>query len=280
MITLTSYFMVLTAALLHALWNSLVKTNEKKSLVVFLISLAHLVFGIVLSFFSLFPEFSAWPYLIASTIVHLVYLFFLYQSYKWGDLSEVYPLMRGIAPLIVTLGAFLFIGELPLGNGMLGIIFVSFGIIVLSLYSFFYSISYKALNFALLTGICIASYTLLDGIGARESKTALGYISWLFILEGIGGMIIFWRISKKLNLILDKKTFIQGTLGGTLSCVAYAIVITVKVTTPLGIVSSLRETSVIFGSIIGLFIFKERPWQLRIIAASFVTVGLIFIALS
>ena len=114
MITLTSYFMVLIAAFLHALWNSLVKTNEKKSLVVFLISLVHLFFGIVLSFFSLFPELSAWPYLIVSTVVHLAYLFFLYQSYKWGDLSEVYPLMRGIAPLIVTLGAFLFIGELTL----------------------------------------------------------------------------------------------------------------------------------------------------------------------
>ena len=110
MITLNSFFLVLCAAFFHALWNSLVKNNHKKAYIVFLISFAHFIFGIILLFFASTPSLAAWPYLIVSTVVHTFYLYFLYQSYKWGDLSFVYPLMRGVAPLIVTLGAFLFIG--------------------------------------------------------------------------------------------------------------------------------------------------------------------------
>ena len=280
MITLNSFFLVLCAAFFHALWNSLVKSNDKKAYIVFLISLAHFIFGIILVLYSQTPSLGAWPYLILSTVVHTFYLYFLYQSYKWGDLSFVYPLMRGVAPLLVTLGAFLFIGELPLGNGLIGIIFICGGLITLSLFSLFNSLSYKALNFALLAGFCIASYSLLDGIGAREGNSPLGYIGWLFILEGICGMIIFWRIAKATDYSLDMNTFLYGSLGGSLSCLAYAIIISVKVYTPLGIVSSLRETSVIFGSILGLIIFRERPWHLRIIAAMAVTVGLMFIAFS
>ena len=280
MITFTAFSMVLGAAFLHAVWTSLVKTTGKKALVVFLISFVHFVFGSILGCFSSFPEVGAWPYLAASTIVHSAYLFFLYHSYRLGDLSEVYPLMRGIAPVIVTIGAFIFVGELPKGFGLWGVIFVSLGIILLSFYNFFFSISYKAVLVSLLTGTCIASYTLLDGIGAREGQTAFGYISWLFILEGIAGMIIFWSISKISNLSMDKKTFLQGTVGGTLSCIAYSIVIFVKMTTALGVVSSLRETSVIFGSLIGLLIFKERPWQFRIFSAIIVSIGLVFIAMA
>ena len=280
MITLNSFFLVLCAAFFHALWNSLVKNNHKKAYIVFLISFAHFIFGIILLLFASTPSLAAWPYLIVSTVVHTFYLYFLYQSYKWGDLSFVYPLMRGVAPLIVTLGAFLFIGELPLGNGLIGIIFICAGIIILSMYSLFNSLSYKALNFALLAGFCIAAYSLLDGIGAREGNSALGYIGWLFILEGIVGMFIFWKIAKGTDYSLDRNTFIHGTIGGSLSCLAYAIIISVKVYTPLGIVSSLRETSVIFGSMIGLIIFKERPWGLRIVAALAVSVGLVFIAFS
>ena len=102
----------------------------------------------------------------------------------------------------------------------------------------------------------------------------------MFILEGIVGMFIFWKIAKGTDYSLDRGTFIYGTIGGSLSCLAYAIIISVKVYTPLGIVSSLRETSVIFGSMIGLIIFKERPWGLRIVAALAVSVGLVFIAFS
>ena len=279
MITSAAFFIVLGAALLHAIWNSLVKGTSKKSLVVFLIGLAHLIFGIVLSFFSAFPPIEAWPYLIASTVVHSGYLFFLYNSYKIGDMSEVYPLMRGVAPVIVTIGAFIVAGELPVGLSMLGVILISFGIMLLSIYNFFFGISYKAVIFSLMAGACIASYTLLDGFGAREAKNALSYISWLFILEGIAAVFIFWIISKKNGLTMDKGTFIQGMLGGTMSCIAYAFVIYVKMTTPLGIVSSLRETSVIFGSLIGLIVFRERPWHFRIFSAIIVTIGLIFIAL-
>ena len=93
-------------------------------------------------------------------------------------------------------------------------------------------------------------------------------------------MYIFWKIAKGTDYSLDRSTFIYGTIGGSLSCLAYAIIISVKVYTPLGIVSSLRETSVIFGSMIGLIIFRERPWGLRIVAALAVSVGLVFIAFS
>ena len=280
MISLNAFFLVLIAAFLHALWNSFVKGNKRKATVMILIVLLHFLFGVVLSLFSSFPSVEAWPFLIVSVFVHVLYFYFLFQSYNWGDLSEVYPLMRGIAPLLVTLGAFLFIGELPVGKGLIGIIFISLGIIILSVYGLFNAVTYKSLYFAILTGLCIASYSLLDGIGAREAKTALGYAGWLFILEGVFGLSMFWILSKKDFFSIDKKTLFIGSFGGLLSSIAYAIVIYVKVTSPLGLVSSLRETSVIFASLIGLIIFREKPWHLRIVAAISVTIGLIFISLS
>ena len=170
MITSSAFFLVLSSALLHATWNSLVKTTSKKSLNIFLISVSHLIFGVVLSFFSIFPPLEAWPYIIISAIVHAVYLVFLYNSYRLGDLSEVYPLMRGTAPLLVTIGAFVFANEFPQWIGLIGILFVSFGIILLSLHNFFFGVSFKAIIFAILTGVCITGYTLLDGLGAREAK--------------------------------------------------------------------------------------------------------------
>jgi len=279
-ITSSAFFLVLGAALIHAIWNSLVKTAGKKALFVFAYSFVHVIVGIIIGSISSFPSWESFPFIMASAIVHVCYYFFLYKSYVFGDLSEVYPLMRGMAPILVTLGAFILVGEFPIGKGIIGIILISTGIILLSIHNFFFSFSYKAVLFAVLTGLCIAIYSLLDGLGVRQTSEALSYISWLFIIEGLGGTIVFWIISKNNNLKLDKNTILYGFFGGLLSCLAYGIVIYVKMTTHLGIVSSLRETSVIFGSLIGLIIFKERPFHFRIFSALIVTVGLVLISLS
>ncbi len=280
MITSTAFILVLGAALIHAIWNSFVKTAGKKSLFVFAYCVVHILVGILIGGFSLFPSWEAFPYIITSAIVHIFYYFFLYKSYIFGDLSEVYPLMRGMAPILVTIGSFFLIGELPISTGIFGIIFISSGIILLSVHNFFYSFSLKAVLFAMVTGLCISIYSLLDGLGVRQTEEALSYISWLFIIEGIGGSIVFWIISKKENLKIDQRTLMFGFFGGILSCLAYGIVIYVKMNTQLGIVSSLRETSVIFGSLIGIIIFKERPVRFRIFSALIVTIGLILISFS
>lgn len=269
--------LVLCAAVLHALWNALVKGAADRALMMALISLGHGVLGALMVMRFGHPLQESWPFIALSTFIHFFYYGFLIIAYRFGDLSQVYPVARGSAPLLVAFGAVIFAGENLRPLAWAGTLSISFGIALLALGNTSGSTSRTAILAALGTGLTIAAYTLADGLGARASQNPLGYIGWLFLLECIAGFGLLYIRRKHLGAATFKHLTL-GLAGGVLSALAYGMAIYAKTLTELGAVSALRESSVIIAALIGAIWFNERPWKLRVVAAAIVAAGVILIA--
>ncbi|MEO9826371.1 MAG: DMT family transporter [Paracoccaceae bacterium] len=268
--------LVMAAAVLHATWNALVKGAGDRAVMLALISLGHVVPGVILAMFVPLPSIDAVPFIIASTVVHWGYYYFLSIAYRFGDLSLVYPIARGGAPILVALGALVWADEqLPI-LGWIAIATVSSGIFLLAAVR---NADSRALGAALVTSMIIAFYSIVDGIGIRLSGSPLGYIAWLFIAEiGVTFFIFFTRWPRVRTA--TARNLVIGLSGGALSGLAYALVLYAKTLAPLGVVSALRETSVIFAALFGVLWFHERPIGRRLLASGVVACGIILLTMS
>lgn len=275
----SAFLIVLCAALLHALWNALVKATADRLAILGLISAGHVVLGIVLAAQSPMPALESWAYIAASTIIHFAYYFLLYHSYRLGDLSHVYPIARGMAPVLVALGAQFVAGEVLPPMAWLGVLVVSGGIFLLAGNVFSGKAPPLVVMTAMATGAMIAAYSLVDGLGVRVAGTESGYIGWLFIAEIFVASFVFLRLRGGM-FRLPRKTILMGLAGGLISALAYGLVIYAKSFTPLGMVSTLRETSVVFAALIGVLWLGERPWQRRLFASLIVASGVVLLALA
>ncbi len=264
---------------MHALWNALVKASDDRLAIIGLISAGHVVLGVVLAIGAPLPALESWAYIAASTVIHFGYYFLLFHSYRLGDLSHVYPIARGMAPVLVALGAQVFAGETLPPLAWLGVLVTSFGIFLLSGKMFSAPTPPLVVLTAMATGLMIASYSLVDGLGVRVAGTGRGYIGWLFIAEIIVVSVVFLRLGKRIKQIA-RKTVFMGLLGGLISAIAYGLVIYAKSFSPLAMVSTLRETSVVFAALIGMLWLGERPWKLRIVASATVASGVILMTLA
>ncbi|MEH6728890.1 MAG: hypothetical protein V7703_22310, partial [Hyphomicrobiales bacterium] len=183
--SLLALSLILSAAVLHATWNAIIKGSANRGLAMGLLNLGHAALGLVLVLLYAPPAAEAWPFIIASTFIHFFYYGFLLWAYRHGDLSHVYPIARGIAPVLVALGAQVFADEILPPVAWAGILLVSFGISTLFFGRKDKAANPQAVSAAILTGIAIASYSVVDGLGVRASQSPLGYIGWLFVLECI-----------------------------------------------------------------------------------------------
>jgi len=265
---------VLSAAILHALWNALVKAADNRMAIMGLISAGHVMLGVVLALQSPMPSAISWAYIAASTVIHFGYYYLLYHSYRLGDLSHVYPIARGMAPVLVAVGAQIFAGETLPPLAWLGVLVTSAGIFLLAGNIFRSNTPPIVVVTAMATGVMIASYSLVDGLGVRVAGTETGYIGWLFISEIIVVGIVFSRLGPRARQI-SRKTLLMGLLGGLVSAAAYGLVIYAKSFSPLAMVSTLRETSVVFAAIIGMVWLGERPWKLRLVSSLVVAGGVV-----
>jgi drug/metabolite transporter (DMT)-like permease len=277
--SLSLVLIVLAAAFLHAFWNALVKGSADKTIVLGLIALGHVVPGIAIAALAPLPGWAAVPYIIASTLIHWGYYYFLNLAYRIGDLSFVYPITRGLAPVLVALGAQLWIGESLPALAWLGIFTASAGVMVLSQGIFKTGLPKISIIAAVIVAAIVASYSLVDGIGVRLSDSIMGYIGWLFTAEVFVALFIFKTRWARIRM-MPIKTCLLGFTGGVLSATAYALVLYVKTEAPLGVVSSLRETSVVLAALIGVLWFGEGPKTRRLLAGVIVAVGTIMIGLA
>ncbi len=272
--SLSAVLIVLFAALLHATWNALIKSAPDRLAVLGLLNVGHVAFGIMLAVVSPIPDLASWGFIAASTLIHFGYYYLLYQSYRLGDLSQVYPIARGMSPVLVALGAQIFAGETLPVMAWVGVLTASGGIFLLSGNLFGGKVSGIAVLAAMGTGVMIASYSLVDGLGVRLAGSATAYIGWLFIFEGLAAVFIFGRMGRR-SFALSRRTWILGLTGGLVSALAYGLVIYVKSLAPLAMVSTLRETSVVIAALIGVMLLGERPWRLRLVASIIVAIGVI-----
>ncbi len=272
--------LVLLAALLHAGWNAMAKSGGTPQYSIASYRLVSAVCCLPLIFLLPIPLAASWPWLVASMLIHTAYYGTLSMSYRSGDLSQVYPLFRGLAPVLVVLGAALLAQEYLSAGAMLGIGLVSAGLISISFAGgTFGKIPPAALRWGLATSVLIAAYTVADGIGVRAAGNPFSYIVWLFLLEPIP--IGLWLLARDRAGWFGYLRAKPGKIGaGALAAAsAYAMVIYAMGLAPMAMVSSLRETSVIFAALIGTLLFREPFGRQRIIAAILVCAGVVMIKL-
>lgn len=273
------FLIVLFAAFMHAVWNAVVKGATDRTISFGLVTLGHTLPAILIAPFVPLPTPSLWPYILASAVIHWGYYYFLNTSYKLGDLSLVYPVARGIAPLLVAIPALIFLDESLPKTAWIGLFLISAGILLIGLKRKQFFESLPAFGVASLTGGTIALYTLVDGVGVRLANHTMTYITWLFIAEGAAVLYILLPRIQRLKR-QSRHQLILAFAGGLLSALAYGLALYAKTKAPLGMVSALRETSVVIASMIGVFWFGEGPARIRLLAAAIVVAGIVMLALA
>lgn len=267
--------LVLLAAVLHASWNAIAKSGASKLLDITTMTVAAgTLCAVALPFLSP-PERASWPWLAASVLLHVVYFTALAGAYRWGELSHAYPLMRGVAPLLVALfGALLL--EDPLSVAMwAGVLLICAGILLpFLLRPAALGMPGKGTLFALGNSAVIASYTLVDGQGTRLSASPIAYSLWLFVLTAFplaalavmrhGGGV--WHHMRR--------RWAPGAIGGFLTIASYTIVLWAMTRAPIAAVAALRETSVVFAALIGSVLLKEQMGRPRVAGAIVVACGI------
>jgi drug/metabolite transporter (DMT)-like permease len=272
-ITLPVTLAVLGAGFLHALWNAMLKSAAGEPLLdtALIVAGSCVVAAVCLPFVPVPPR-AAWPFMAVSATIHFAYYVTLAGAYRRGDLSFAYPLMRGVAPLIVTLLGVVFLGERPTATTLAGIALISIGILVIAWYAGGRHTAASA-GWALANAAIIAAYTLVDGAGTRASGNAAAYVCWLIFLEGLPYLawIGLTRGRPALDYLLPR--WRRGIAGGAASLAAYGIALWAMTRAPVAVVAALREVSVLFAAAIGAFVLKEGFGWKRMVGAATVVAG-------
>ncbi|MEU8822389.1 DMT family transporter [Streptomyces sp. NPDC048636] len=294
---------VLIAAITHASWNAIAHGIRDQLLAFTLVGGGGAVCGLVLAAFTPVPDAAAWPYLVVSAAVHIVYYLLLMRSFHLGDFGQMYPIARGTAPLVVTVLAAVFVGETPDGWQATGIALASTGLLGVALWGIRGGRGRSAAAAdnggndsgdnggekggaaggarpwlaplaAVATGLSIAAYTVVDGLGVRASGSSMGYIAWLMVLEGFAIPVYALAVRRRALLGQLRPVAVRGLLGGVLSVFAYGLVLWAQTRAPLAPIAALRESSIIVGAAFGALFFKERFGAPRIAAAGLMVAGI------
>ncbi len=293
---------VLAAAVTHATWNAIAHGIKDQLLAFGLIGAGGIFVAIPLVIVSPFPLSACWPYLLASIVIHVFYNLLLMRSYRHGEFGQVYPLARGTSPLVVTVLAAVFAAERPSAAQVAGVLVVSCGLALLVLAGRTRrraaagggsgsgssgsaegggSLGRAALLAAVGTGLTIAAYTTVDGLGVRLSGSSVAYIGWLMLLESL--CVPAWALARRRHELLSgtsRRVLSSGLLAGGLSVLAYGLVLWAQTRGDLAPIAALRETSVIFGAVIGTVVFHEPFGRWRIAATLLVVVGVLLLNVS
>lgn len=271
---------VLAAALLHAGWNALIRGAGDKGLYTLLLhACSGTLGGIGLIFLGL-PDAASWPYVIASALLHTVYIAWLMRAYDGGQLAVSYTLMRGLPPLLVAMFSVPLIGEALGWGDWLGIIAICAGVLGIGFAGGMTpgkAIAHPASRAAMLNAVVIAAYTLVDGIGARAAGNALAYACCLYLCEPL--IILAWQYRRRGRpmLVYFCSHWRLGVAGAMCSTTAYATVLWAMTQAPVAMIAALRESSVIFAVLIGSLWFKEGRLRQGLLAASAVVLGILLL---
>ena len=272
-LTLGVTLAVLGAGFLHALWNALLKSGRgDPTLDTALIVAGSSVVALLCLPFVGVPDRASWTFMAVSAVIHFGYYVTLAGAYRRGDLSFAYPLMRGVAPLIVTLLGVLFLGEHPNAKMLTGIALISVGIMIIA---WFASGRHPpaAAGWALCNAAIIAAYTLVDGAGVRASRDAAGYVTWLIFLEGLPFLAYIFARRGATAAHYFLRSWQRGIAGGAASLAAYGIVLWAMTRAPVAAVAALREVSVLFAALMGALVLKEGFGWRRMAGAASVVAG-------
>ncbi|MEZ5536030.1 MAG: EamA family transporter [Thiolinea sp.] len=279
--SLTVTLIVLLAAFLHAGWNFLVKRSGDKLLSMSAMVFGHVPFALLALLFVSLPSADAWGYILGSAVFHTGYQWFLLNAYHIGDLSQVYPLARGVAPLLVTLVSVGLLGVVLSVPELLAVVFIGGGIIALSLLRQGNGVfNYQAALLALMTGGFIAGYSLVDGLGARVSASPVGYYALGSCLNAAIWLVyVSFRRPGLLRELLSCEWKLSLQAGGA-SFSAYSMVVWAFTVAPIALVTALRETSILFAMLLGVLLLGEHMNGKKVMAVGVVLGGIMMLRIS
>lgn len=269
--------LALLAAVLHASWNAFLRTGADRLWSITVMSLAGSIITLPFLFVVSLPGPAAWPYILLSSCLQVGYSLFLVAAYRHGELGQVYPIVRGTVPLLVTLGGLLFFGEVLGPWQSLGVLMIAAGIMSLSLGKTRAATS--SILFALTTGLIIACYSTVDSRGVKLVEQPAAYALWVLFIFGL--MITLAYVVKRRSLVIDPKSPVtwKAVGGGLLAMIAYGLVVVAYAYAPAGLVTAVRETSVVFAVLIGAVALGEQLTLRRVLACVIVAGGAISISL-
>ena len=266
------FILILVSALCHAVWSAIIKTSKNPLSLMGITSVLEVTIFLPLTFTVPFPTLEVWYFLIATVIIHVFYRLNVIYSYRYGDLSYIYPISRGSSCLFVAIISILFLSSDISVAGFVGILIVCIGLFLIS-YSKNLSFNFRGFALAISTAILITAYTLVDGVGVRLSENGFSYIYWLFTLNGIP-LLIIGLISKDGLRKRETYTFRSGIAAGVFATSSYAIVVWSMQFIEIAYVSSIREISIVFAAIIGMLFLFEKNAKSRIIPSILIVSGI------
>lgn len=269
--------LALIAAILHASWNAFLRTGADRLWSITVMSLAGSVITLPLLFLMPVPEAAAWPYILTSACLQVGYSLFLVAAYRHGELGQVYPIVRGTVPLLVTLGGFLFFGEVLGPSQTLGVILIAAGIMSLSLGKARAATS--SILFALTTGLIIACYSTVDSRGVKLVEQPVSYALWVLFLFGLMITLAYMVTRRGISIDLRASQTWKAVSGGVIAMLAYGLVVVAYAHAPAGLVTAVRETSVVFAVLIGAMVLGEPLTLRRLLACLIVAGGAISVSL-
>jgi drug/metabolite transporter (DMT)-like permease len=271
---------VLSAAFLHAIWNAFVKTGDDQLISITGIAAGSTIVALFVFPFVVAPDMQSWPYIFASILLHVGYMIFLSQAYRYSDFSSAYPIARGTAPVLITAWSFIFLHDVLSTREMLAVLGILVGSMVFSTRKLGAVVNdRKALMYALLTALFIASYTVVDGIGVRLSGSIGGYMVWMTAFE-IVPLFIYTYARRGPKVFTALAHNAPKMLFASMMAVGgYWIILWAMTQAPIALVAALRETSIIIAALIGAFYFKEPSGKRRIVAAIIVCISVVILRL-
>ena len=271
--SLSVFLWVLGAALLHASWNALVKTGGDKQTGMALVALGNGVVGLIVAAFFAFPAPAVWPWILASGVIRTFYYLALGYAYTHGDLSRVYPIARGAAPLLVLLVGGFFLADRLRPNEVAGILVLGLGILLMARGVFTDGESRRLLPFALASAMATAGYSITDGIGARAMGQGVAFTGWALAATAVFYLPVVLAWQGRAVLRVTPPQWRAGLVAGLASYLAYSIVVWAMTRAPVALVAGLRETSILFAVLIGWLIFGETMNRGKALAALLIVGG-------
>jgi len=271
------FLLILFAALLHASWNIIIKSINNSQVAISLQMLIQSIIFFPFLFFVPIPEGVTWVYLIISLILHSSYFLILGSMYNHGDITITYPVFRGMAPVFVTILSIIFLSDYISLKGLIGIGIIVFGLLLLTKENYKNNLNIKLLIISIFVSIIIALYTFSDGAGVRSTNNEFTFIVWNFFLGGWITISYVYLTNKNDLFNLKSQHYLLISIASFMSFTAYGIIIWSMKYQPIAYVASIRESSIIMTSLIGLIFLKEKVSKIRFLSAIIFFVGVYFI---
>lgn len=271
----TVFLAVLGAALLHATWNACIKTGTSKQTSMLIMTVWQGVIGGLVVVWRPLPEAEVWPWLFASGVVHMFYQLFLAYAYEQGDLSRVYPLARGAAPMLVLVASVFALPDVVTLSEYIGVVVIGCGIGCMAWGALASGESRSLIPYALGAACATAAYTVIDGVGARIGGDPITYVGWLLLMAAFFYLPAILVLKGRSIVRANARDWQIGAFTGTASLAAYSIAVWAMAVAPIALVAALRETSILFAMLIGWLVFGDKMDRLKILAGSLIVLGVV-----